>query len=128
MVKCPLKLKLKDLRYKYGESAKEYFREHYKCESCGEDRLAVLTLHHTKGKKVEEYQTLCFNCHMLIHSKTPEHTAEMSIRKDTKRTLKSEAIRVRNIKIKQMVDDGISYRKIGEVFGISHTMVFHIVK
>src|SRR5208282_1937909 len=65
--------KIADLRSRYGDEEAEYFTEHYKCEICPEQRLAALTIHHTDGHKVKAFQTLCFNCHMVLHSPKVGH-------------------------------------------------------
>ena len=68
-----LKRKMKDIKYNYGEAAAEHFWKHPHCEDCGDKRLVVLTLHHTHGRKVDKFQTLCFNCHMVVHNKKNEY-------------------------------------------------------
>jgi hypothetical protein len=64
---CTLKRKIKDIRYKYGESAVKYFIKYPTCEICDENRLIVLNIHHIEGKKIDKFKTLCFNCHMIEH-------------------------------------------------------------
>jgi len=66
--------KLAWLRNRYGVAAMEYFMANHSCEVCGELRLACLSIHHTDGKQVDRFKTLCHNCHAVSHSS--EHTFE----------------------------------------------------
>jgi hypothetical protein len=59
---------LKDIRYKYGESAVDYFKLHPQCEVCGERRLVLLCIHHPEGKEIGEFKTLFHNFHMIEHN------------------------------------------------------------
>lgn len=68
-----MKRKIKDIRFHYGQAAVEYFEKNCSCEHCGEERLIVLNVHHTHGRKVESFKILCFNCHMLEHNKKEAH-------------------------------------------------------
>lgn len=59
--------KLAWLKINYGEAARLYFVEHSRCERCPEDRLSALSVHHRQGKHVEDFETLCHNCHAIHH-------------------------------------------------------------
>ena len=59
--------KLSKLRRSYGDEAKKYFVENFKCEKCSEERLAALAIHHTEGKHINKFITLCHNCHFVEH-------------------------------------------------------------
>lgn len=59
--------KLSWIKTRYGEAAKLYFIANPCCEVCDEDRLVCLAIHHTDGKRVEKFRTLCHNCHSVEH-------------------------------------------------------------
>lgn len=80
-MRCTLKRKIKDIRYKYGTMAVEYFLLNNVCELCSENRLVVLNIHHVYGKNFENFKTLCFNCHMLEHNKEREFDTFLSCKK-----------------------------------------------
>lgn len=51
----------------YGAAARAHFVEHPECDRCPEQRLSCLAVHHREGKLVEEFETLCHNCHAVHH-------------------------------------------------------------
>ena len=61
------------MRYNYGEEEAEYFKNTPYCESCPEERLATLCIHHVYGKTVKKFKTLCHNCHALVHATKMGH-------------------------------------------------------
>jgi hypothetical protein len=126
--KNPFTRKLHDLRYLYGAAAAWYFRQHPVCEHCGEKRIAVLTLHHLYGKAVNIFRTLCFNCHMAVHSDSPAYTNQDYL--DHLRAAKDDqdARDIRKIRILKSREDGLSLRAIGVIEKISHVRVGHILR
>ena len=76
MIKDPFVRKWHDLKYLYGIEAADYFKAHPACQHCPEKRIATLTVHHTKGRQINEFETLCFNCHMIHHAKHKTFTYE----------------------------------------------------
>lgn len=110
MVKSPLKRKLKDLKYKYGELAVEYFLSKPVCEVCGEERLVVLNIHHVHGKKVNEFKTLCFNCHMIEHNPSISNVTYSSCKDEELKLLKKT--RDKEQEILESLNNGIPLRNI----------------
>lgn len=52
---------------RYGLLARRHFLDHPVCFMCGELRLSCLAIHHTHGKQVNKFTTLCHNCHAAHH-------------------------------------------------------------
>lgn len=115
------KRKLQMLRHNYGISAVAYFKEHYTCEICGEKRLATLNVHHRHGKTKEDYQTLCFNCHMVIHYGAVTYEDELLLENEKNKSRLE--IGERNRLIRKMNKEGRSLRQIGKIVGLSHISV-----
>jgi len=132
MYKSIFRRKLGYLKYNYWQKAKDYFEKHYVCEKCWEQRLWCLTLHHTEWKKVDKFQTLCFNCHMIHHAgRSWEETFETDLMKDMER-MKIEAdkkfrIKNRNNRIIKYYEAWITTRYIAKEVGISHVSVSYII-
>lgn len=106
----PLMRKMKDIRYNYGALAAEHFWRYPYCEDCGDKRLVILTLHHTHGKKVNKFETLCFNCHMIVHNKKNENaTYENCLIIQEKR---EEERKEKNQRILQSLNKGMTIRSI----------------
>ena len=105
-----LKRKMKDIRYNYGNAAAEHFWENPRCQDCGDKRLVVLTLHHTHGRKIDKFQTLCFNCHMVVHNKKNEFETYESckLKIEDRETDRDE----KNERILQCLNRGITIRGI----------------
>lgn len=95
---CTLRRKLKDIRFKYGVNAYVYFIKYHVCQNCSEARLVVLNIHHISGRKVDEFKTLCFNCHMFEHNKNrKEETFLSCIQKRKEKELINEEKKQKNI-------------------------------
>lgn len=121
-----IKRKCNYLTNRYGKNAAEYFLNFPKCEKCGEERLACLAVHHKHGKKVDEFQTLCFNCHMVVHAKKSGNLTfkDVQQKEDHKKKLK-------NLRNKQIVDLallGKTTREIGKAVGVSNAWVSIVCK
>jgi hypothetical protein len=96
-----------------------------KCEECGEGRLAALTVHHLEGKHIKAFKTLCFNCHMLEHSKTPNYAAADYF---TEFLSKTKLIDDRDTYILSLHFAGLSLRSIGRLVVLSHVRVGEIIR
>jgi hypothetical protein len=101
--------KCSDISHNYGKKARNYFEKHPCCEDCGEERIAVLAIHHKIGKEYEVFKTLCNNCHALEHCSHPEYTHKDHLKE-------CEALNVENINkaalILGMLDRGVPIRNI----------------
>jgi hypothetical protein len=117
--------KLIDLRYRYGAAAGDYFEANPVCEvaECAEDRIAVLNVHHKHGKAVDEFQTLCFNCHMLEHAATPEFTARHRQAIVAQQAADRAVMDSRAAVARELKSTGLSLREIGRRIGVSHITV-----
>ena len=105
---------MRDIRYLYGKPAADYFSMNTCCKKCYEDRLVLLCIHHTKGKDVDvdvdEFETLCHNCHMLEHNaKNGEETYDNYVKIVEKR--KQDGIEKDSLILK-MMNEGVSIRNI----------------
>jgi hypothetical protein len=117
------------IKSRYGIEASVYFSSHPHCERCPEDRFACLTLHHTKGKKIKEFEVLCFNCHMLEHARNSgESTFRQELVFQEEREDKTAKIKLRNEKIINRLREGKSLRIIGREYGVSSTAIYLIGK
>jgi hypothetical protein len=123
----PFRRKVADMRHRYGAAAADYFIVHPECERCHEPRISTLTLHHKQGKKVEEFEVLCFNCHMLEHSNSPDYTYDDHLRWEEQKSQKSVVRKERNDKILELNRSGLSLRQIAKQADISHIMVRSII-
>lgn len=115
--------KLTGLRHNYGNAAADYFLVNPRCEDCGEDRIVVLTIHHLHGKKVDEFRTLCFNCHMLTHSKHKNYTYDDHVKHLEQKEAKKRIATGRQMRMVKMRDEGMSLRDIAKQMHISHIAV-----
>ena len=124
MVKNPFLLKLKDLRYNYGPEEANYFESHPYCESCPEQRLAALTIHHVHGRKQKIFKILCFNCHMTLHATKYEGWTYDDYKIFVAKKLQRDEERSqRNLKFWHYHKRGLSLRAIGRIFSVSHITV-----
>lgn len=119
------KIKIRDLRYTYGDEEADYFASHPKCEICPEDRFVALSIHHTHGKDVKKFKTLCHNCHAVVHA---TKTGDMTYDKYIKAKKEKDAKKLKRLKfLKEAVDflfeKGYSLRQIGRELKISHNTV-----
>ena len=106
----PFIRKLNQIRYAYGKEAMKYFVEHPYCETCHEERIVVLNVHHTDGKKVNNFKILCHNCHMVLHN---PHLADETAAKYIERVKHKEDVKdAKYAKILEMLNNGISIRTI----------------
>ena len=128
MIKDPFLRKWHDLKYLYGPEAAEYFKCNPRCQNCPERRIAALTVHHTKGKAFNEFETLCFNCHMIHHAKNKTFTYEDHLKFVQSKVDKPKIYQERYEKITARWKELKSARLTGEEFGISHTAVFYALK
>jgi hypothetical protein len=128
MIKNPFLRKLHDLKYAYGSEASDYFKNNPRCQRCPEERIAALTVHHTKGKNVNEFETLCFNCHMIHHSRHKNFTHEDHLKFIENKAKKPLVRKERYEKITARWKELKSARLTGEEFGISHTAVIYALK
>lgn len=119
--------KIQDLRCRYGDKEAEYFSKNPRCESCTEERLAALTIHHVHGKKSSEVQVLCFNCHMVFHSKA-KWTHQDHLLYKNKKEQKKKNKHERNLKMIKAYQEKKSLRKVGEMFGVSYVTVRNVLK
>ena len=123
-VRSVFKKKRSDIRFKYGEKAAKHFEKNYYCEICHENRFACLTIHHTEGKKVDKFQTLCFNCHMITHApKSGEMTMAHEHSLEAEKVKKKATMLIRDNKIFQFFGRGLSLREIGKQVGVGHNTV-----
>ena len=104
------KRKLQEIKYNYGVKASEYLKRNTKCEDCGEPRMLVLNIHHTQGKKIEEFKTLCHNCHMIEHSTTNKEYTHETYLNEEKQKLASDVDRDK--RILKRLDEGLAIHKI----------------
>lgn len=123
----PFVLKVCNIRYNYGDSASEYFKNNPVCERCGEERITILNVHHLLGKNIEIFKVLCFNCHMLEHSSNPNYTYKDYLEENKIRDGICEIRKERNERIVILHKSGLSLRKIGVQEGISHLRVKQIL-
>jgi len=128
MTKDAFMRKIVDLRHKYGHEEAEYFKNHPSCETCPENRLAALTIHHVEGRSKKIFQTLCFNCHMIVHSLYPEYTYQNYLDfLDDKNAIRSDRLK-RDRLIVESFRKGKSLRQIGRDFDLSHNTVRDAIK
>lgn len=128
MQKDFFKRKLSDLRHVYGHAEAKHFAENPFCENCDEKRIAVLTVHHTHGRKRSDVQTLCFNCHMIVHSpKSGAFTYADHLEFEKQKSAKKNLARLRDkIWIKEL-RSGKSQREVGRLYGVSHNTIRNAV-
>jgi len=116
-------MKLIGLRFNYGQAAHDHFAEFPSCQDCGEKRIAVLTVHHIHGRKVDIFRTLCFNCHMLEHSSTPDFTYADHQKHLRKKELARQALEARTDEMVKLKKKGLSLRAIGRELKVCHVSV-----
>lgn len=125
----PFLNKLHDIRYRYGEEAALYFQANPKCSKCSEERLACLTLHHIAGKDKSVFDTLCHNCHALVHAhKMGSYTVHDYVKEMELKRKRRNSLEDRNKNIKAAVLGGMSYRKTAKMFGVSHVTVYFVMR
>lgn len=91
--------------------------------------MAALTIHHTHGRSKKSFQTLCFNCHMVLHSpKAAGFTYEdhLSMERDKKIFLKSRADEWEEMALAYYKEK--SFRGVARKFNVSHITVRNAVK
>lgn len=116
------KRKIVDLRHKYGDEEANYFKDNPVCETCGEERLVCLTVHHIHGvKNSSKVKTLCFNCHMIVHApKSGNFTYKDHIELENSKKLHRNSLDEKYI---------LSYEKTGSLraaalaLGVSHNAI-----
>ena len=126
-IRNPFLYKIAYIKNNYGQAAYDYFVSHTACESCGEERLACLTIHHLYGKNIEKFKTLCANCHAVVHAtrlKSMTHKDHLKIVeiKQEEKHRRDE----RNQKIIKMIDKGLSLREVAKKTGVSHVTVYEV--
>lgn len=112
--------KCSDITYKYGKKARDYFELNSKCERCSEDRIVLLAIHHTHGKQVDKFETLCHNCHMLEHSNNKEYTYE-----DYKKSIKDAD---KSQEILHLLEKNVPIRKIISELNTSKPTIDKVMK
>lgn len=123
MTKNPFVKKTTSIRYKYGQKAAEYFEAHPKCEKCTEVRICTLNIHHRHGKSVEEFETLCFNCHMAYHANDGDFSyGDHLNRKETEKKA-ADTMLQRDLEIIKTWKETNSLRQAGRKLGISYNTV-----
>lgn len=130
MIKSCFKRKLADIKHRYGNEAVKHFVSFPYCENCGEKRIVCLAIHHIKGKKINEFQTLCLNCHIFVHSpKCKNFTYENEVKLEKQKEQKKLYISIRNSKIISMTKkEHKSTRQIAKEIGLSHVTVWNIIQ
>ena len=119
--------KLRDIKHRYGIKAAEHFQAFPICSRCQEERLAALNVHHTRGKEHEEFETLCFNCHMIEHHGSATYKSETILE-----TLRAEVRRKktlsRNTYIQELRREGKSTRQIAKLVKVSNATVWTVLR
>lgn len=82
------------------------------CSKCLPLDLSNKSQRYTKDKK--DWQWLCRECHTKYDSKHPDS-------KVASKFLTEEQIK----EVARLNEEGISYRKIGKMFGVSHVSIFN---
>lgn len=129
MYTSPFGRKSADIKYKYGALAQEYFTDHPYCEKCKEEKLACLNIHHPRGKKVDEFITLCANCHMVEHATnigSGTYRDEIEWIQSVKKRKEDRC--KRDKKIVEMTISGMSLREIARVFNTSRVTILNVNK
>jgi hypothetical protein len=119
------KRKVKDIRYNYGESAVQHFIANPICEHCGEERMVVLNIHHTAGKLVEDYKTLCHNCHMLEHNPRIAHETYATHLQDELE--KAETLKKRDLFIVSLLEKQTPLRDIIGIAGCKYETIKRVM-
>lgn len=128
--KDPLKRKLHDIKHKYGQGAVLYFIKNPTCERCLEARLVTLSIHHVKGKSIDEFETLCFNCHMLLHStRSGEATFKSCMSKEEgRREVRKEKLKAKTELAISLIAEGEPLRSIRQKVGGTYLFVKRIAE
>lgn len=125
----PWLLKLRDIKYNHGEKAKQHFIENSVCKTCGEDKIACLTTHHVYGKAHEVFETLCYNCHMLLHAtKTRDYTAQQYKQYVFKRSMMLEKLRTRDAHILECINKGMTHLEVSQELAIPISTVKGVIQ
>lgn len=129
MIKSFFKRKLCDLKHRYGQHEANYFALNPYCEKCPERRIAALTVHHIKGRSNSEVQTLCFNCHMILHSpNSGEWTYEDEMRWERRQKAKIRLQKYKDRKMFNAYNKIRSLRAVGRQFGVTHVTVKNAIE
>jgi hypothetical protein len=129
MIQNPMRRKIKDIRHLYGSNAADHFSQFPQCKQCGEVRIVCLTIHHVGGRSIDAFDTLCLNCHALVHAhRAGAYTAEDFRAENRIRLLGHERRQGRNLAIRKAVESGLSLRKTAKMYGVSHVLVWQITR
>lgn len=125
----PWLLKLRDIKYNHGEKAKQHFIENSVCKTCCEDKIACLTTHHVYGKAHEVFETLCYNCHMLLHAtKTKNYTAQQYKQYVFKCSMILEKRNQRDTAILDLLNKGMLQAEISQELGITIATIKGVIQ
>lgn len=120
--------KLRDIKQRHGAEAVDFFRLHPVCGICGEDRLVCLSIHHTHGKDLTELETLCHNCHSVMHAEiSGSVTYKDLLHEAEEKYRKKQEIKERKRKILDLHGEGLSHQRIADMLGLSYSYVQEIV-
>jgi hypothetical protein len=111
--------KIRRICSQYGSEAEAYFHKQHCCETCGEDRLACLSVHHVHGKSLNQFEVLCHNCHTLLHTGEVGRLTYEQLQSCQEKIMKEAHIkRQRRNRVRELKDSGLTSMEVSRIVGL----------